>query len=97
MLINGKEIEYNPKTSATIQHEINRLSDLDQSLKSDLQKPQTILNPNFTSGALADFEFNNNGFFISICNAFYACGWWRKRCIASHGTYCCIKLSLAYA
>ena len=64
MLINGKEIEYNPKTSATIQHEINRLSDLDQSLKSDLQKPQTILNPNFTSGALADFEFNNNGFFL---------------------------------
>jgi len=62
MLINGKEIEYNPKSSAVIQSELNRI-DIDQTVKSDLIKPGNILNNNFTSSGLADFEFNNNGFF----------------------------------
>ncbi len=63
MLINGKEIEYNPKTSATIQHVINNADELDQTLKSDLPKPQNILNQNFINNSLTDFEFNNNNFF----------------------------------
>jgi hypothetical protein len=54
MIINGQYVEYDEKKAAIIQTDLNKLSNVQTSVKSDIEKPKDVLE----GGASVDFGFS---------------------------------------